>query len=159
MFGLSKLQAALGLIGVLAILGFAAWVWRIDALRAQYRAALVEVVGVLEDVTGEGGISFGEASARIRDVAGERDHYRAELNSTRHALDRQSAAVRSLEEEAERLRALSEENRRIAEATIRERDGWIARFEEASTRAERLTAEEELQRCEEVLDALFEAGF
>lgn len=95
----------------------------------------------------------------IQEIATRRDVYKRERDNFSNSLRNQSNAVVSLQTETRRLRQQSNENLKLAQSMTRQRDGWIRKAKEAATRTERLSAEEEIKRVEEVLDALYENGF
>lgn len=143
------------------------WGFRVDGLRAMHKERIDAVVTQLKSAfEGEAdakGRKFAptaqNAATLVKRLADDRAVFRSERDTARGVLRVQSGKIQTLEQETTRLRQLSEENAKLARKVIEERNVWIKRAREASTRTERLLAEQELAQCEEVLDALFEAGF
>jgi uncharacterized transporter YbjL len=144
------------LAGALAIsLG---WGARVNNLRAYYKAALSEITVTLDEVTSyKKEITIELAPLAVRELAGARDQYKRERNNARDIVRTQSGSIKVYEAETKRLKALSEKNAKQAAALIADRNVWIKKARQASTREARLLAESELRQCEEVLDALYEA--
>lgn len=151
--------SVVGIVAFLALVGSILWGMRVDHLRGEYRDQLVSIGQTLEDATVHEDIDLDQIGQALNQVIADRDHFKRERDNARAVLATQSETIRAYEAETNRLRAISERNAELAAAAIRDRDMWIARAEQASTRTERLSAEEELRQCEEVLNALYEADF
>jgi uncharacterized protein involved in exopolysaccharide biosynthesis len=141
----------------IALLLALAWAARLDHLRSGYKL-LSEAQGAL---LARVSLALPEVDRpKLRnDLPDAIGKIARERENARRTVAEQSASIRRLESETERLAALSAERRRIAEATIRQRDEWIRRAEAAETRTARMSAEQEMEECNAVLDALFAAGF
>lgn len=153
----ARLAAAIGAAMLVAIVATALWGWRVDTLRGRYRALLDGVVLVLEPKLGR--VKYPDIPGAVTGVLEEGEKLRRERDNARAVVKAQSDSITAYEAETQRLTRLSEENRKLAEAVIRERDTWIRRARSAETRTERLSAEQELEECNAVLDALYREGF
>jgi hypothetical protein len=155
---ITGVQRAVGL-GLVAALAIATgWGARVDHLRGRYADQLGQVTATIEKVTGRATTAAG-APIAIEAVGILRDRYRLEREDARATVERQSTSIRGLAAESARQAAIGVQNRKLAEATMRERDAWIARAEAAETRTVRASAETEVAECEQVLDALYADGF
>ncbi len=155
-FATLRRGATIGLIAALLLaLG---WGARVDHLRAGYKAALGRVIVSIDLATGRK-VTADAAPLTIEALGVLRDRYRQERNEARAVVDRQSASIRAAGAETARLADVADSNRRLADATARERDGWIQRARAAETRTQRLSAEAEVEECDAVLDALYRDGF
>lgn len=148
------LMIGMGVALVVALL----WGARVDHLRAGYKAALGKILVSIDVTTGRR-VTADAAPVTIEALGVLRDRYRQERNEARGIVDRQSASIRAAGAETARLAAVADRNRQLADATARERDGWIQRARAAETRTERLSAEAEVEECDAVLDALYRDGF
>lgn len=155
---LSTIRRYLALGLVAALLLALAWGARVDHLRGRYKAAIDSILVSIDLTTGRK-VDAAAAPVTIEAIGVLRDRYRGERNTARAVIDRQTAEIRTAAAETARLAALSERDRKLAEATIRERDVWIQRARAAETRTQRLSAEAELEECNAVLDALYRDGF
>lgn len=108
-----------------------------------------------------GGINVkpGKEVDGVKLVIRQRDEALADKALADRVIDNQSASIAALEDETKAAVAKAARERKLKEDTIRERDMWVRRSREASTRTERLSAEEELAQCEAVLDRLRAQGF
>ncbi len=143
---------------ILALLLTLAWGARVDHLRAGYKAALGKILVSIDVTTGRK-VTADAAPVTIEALGVLRDRYRQERNDARTVVDRQSASIRAAGMETARLAGVADRNRQLADATARERDGWIQRARAAETRTQRLSAEAEVEECDAVLDALYRDGF
>lgn len=164
---LSGLQRGIGVALIVALVCSLIWGFRVDGLRAMHKeridAVVVQLKNSFDGEADDAGRVFKptarNAATLVKRLSDDRNQFRAERDTARNVLNVQSGKIKALTEETQRLQQLSEENAKLARKVIAERDVWIKRAREASTRAERLAAEQELAQCQEVLDALFEAGF
>lgn len=164
----TRLQQVAFISLALALVVALAWGFRVDSLRSTHKERIDAVVVQLKSAF-EGDENLREdrgfkvapknAASLVKRLADDRMTYRAERDSARSVLRLQSGKIIALEEETQRLKRLSEDNAKMARKVIEERNVWIARARAAATRTERLAAEQELVQCQEVLDALFQAGF
>jgi hypothetical protein len=149
---------ALG-IGGLALALSLGWGFRVDHLRGGYKSQLDVIRIAFVDMGEKPKKDGSDLPAIVNKVGAERARYRQERDAARGLVTTQSNSIRTLEKETAEAARESEANlRMIAEAT-RQRDFWIKRARAAETRTERRTAQEELNECEQVLDALYQAGF
>jgi hypothetical protein len=95
----------------------------------------------------------------VRKVGEQRDGYLSDLNDHKAALLSQTQKVIDLGAETQRLRALSLQQAELVRKLTAQRDGWIKKAEQAATRTQRLSHEQEARQCEEAMDALYQAGF
>lgn len=131
---------------------------RNDHLRAGYKARLDTIRIAFRDM-GEKVDGYGNLVPVANKIGAERTRYRRERDEAQAVVDVQSDSIRTLEQEhADAMRQAEQRRKQIAEVT-RQRDAWKARAQSAETRTERLSAEEELRQCEEVLDRLYQRGF
>lgn len=145
----------------LTVLLVAALTWgvRVDHLRSGYKEALDGVARTVATLTGRKVVAYPLLSSEITSIDMDRKEALGERDNARQVLAVQSESIRQYEAETKRLRAISDDRSALAARLIADRARWIAKAQEASTRVERLSAERELQECEEVLDALYAAGF
>jgi len=136
----------------------AAWGARMDHLRAYYHGALDDAAVALTDALGSK-VKSSQIVPAVNRIASDRDQFMRERNNARAVVDQQSAGITALHIETERLAKLSAQDRIYAEAMIKQRNVWIERARLAETRTERRSAEQELEECDAVLNALFDAGF
>lgn len=131
---------------------------RNDHLRAGYKERLDTIVIAFKDMGEKVGGYDGIVPAANK-IGAERTRYKRERDEAQGVVDIQSSSIRALEQESADAQRQAEQHRRqIAEVT-RQRDAWRDRARAAETRTERLSAEEELRQCEEVLDRLYQRGF
>ena len=147
-------RIAIGLV-IAAALG---WVARVDSLRGHYKAQLTEAVATIKRLTGRE-VGYGKISAAIVDIHGEGQQFKRERDNARDVLAVQTESIRRYEAETKRLRQISAEQAQLAARLIADRDKWIAKAKSAATRTARLSAEQELEECNGVLDSLYAAGF
>lgn len=143
------------LIGVIAVL---LWVWRVNDLRASHLNTIDLVVAELKEA-GLGGANRDNVDAVTKTLAEQRNKARAERDTARALVETQSNAILALEKETQEHIENARAQRKMVEEATRQRDIWIARARSASTRTERLSAEEEIRQCEQVLDSLYSQGF
>lgn len=147
-------RAAIGL-GVLLL---AIWAFRVDGLRSDHLQKIDDTVHELKEA-GLAGANRDNVAAVTKTLASQRNQARTERDQARTLVETQSNAITVLQNEtAEYIRNAEAQQRMIAETT-RQRDIWIARARSASTRTQRLSAEEEVKQCEAVLDSLYSQGF
>ncbi|MEZ0495387.1 hypothetical protein [Sphingomonas sp. IW22] len=139
---------------VIALVGALAWGARVDHLRARYLDLLTRITIAIPDRP-----KPDKAPEAIAALVKGRDDARTDRDAARLIVKQQSASIDALAAETDRLVQLGVEQRRLAEATIRQRDEWIRRAQAAETRTERLSAETEMEECNAVLDALYHDGF
>lgn len=156
--GVGWLRLALKFAPWLALALFVGWAARVNHLRGNHLQSLHEVADTLgEALSAKIGVS--QLVPAANRLAGQRDQYLRERENARAVIQRQADSINALHDESERLAKLSEKDRALAKEMIRQRDVWIATAKAASTRTERLSAEQELEQCDAVLNALFDAGF
>lgn len=131
---------------------------RLEHLRAGYADQLGGITQTVEKLTGRK-IKVASVSAEIITIHDEGQRYHRERDNARGVVETQSASIRDYEAETKRLKAISAEKGRLAEKLMADRNVWIAKAKAASTRLEKLSAEQELKECDNVLDSLFAAGF
>lgn len=140
------------------LLALSIWAVRIDGLRGKHLRAVDQTVAVL-DKAGIANVSEANLPQAVELVAAARDKARAERDTARTLVDMQTQSIEHLQAESAAAAREAEANRKLAAAAIQQRDIWIARAKAASTRTERLSAEQEVQQCEQVLDQLYSSGF
>jgi len=155
---ITGVQRTVGLGLVAALVIATGWGARVDHLRGRYADQLGLVTASIEKVTGRATTAAG-APIAIEAVGILRDRYRQEREAARSMIELQAISIRALAAESARQAAIGVQNRKLAEATMRERDAWIERAEAAETRTARASAETEVAECERVLDALYADGF
>lgn len=143
------------------LLAMTAWGWRMDSLREKWRTTAYEITWEVAAVAGidRSKLKPKDAVAKIRGIAEDRDLFRRERDNARGVIDVQSTSIRNYEKETNRMRAISAKQAKLVASLIAQRNVWIQRAKDAGTRTERLTCEEELKETEDVLDALYEAGY
>lgn len=166
--GLGMIQKVLIGIAVAAVLGFVAWAFRVDSLRARHLESLSLIIQPLEKANGVkvGTIKSKNAPAYVKRLATSRDEWkdsglqwRRERDNARGVVEEQSQSIAKFNRETVRLRRISQEEAKKVAALTQERNFWVAEAERAATREERLICEEELAETERALDALFEKSF
>lgn len=136
----------------------AIWAFRVDNLRGKHLDTINEAVFELKEA-GLSGANRKNLAAATKTLHSQRTQALTERNQARALVDTQSASITALENETlEHVRNAKAQQRLVKEAT-RQRDIWIARAKSASTRTERLSAEEEIEQCEMVLNSLYSQGF
>lgn len=151
---LLAIRAAVGL----AFLLLAIWAFRVDSLRADHLETIQGTVKVLVDA-GLAGANRGNLAAATKTLVDQRDLAREERNTARNLVNIQSRSIKALSDETTQYLENAKAQKRLIEETTRQRDLWIKKAKEASTRVERLTAEQELKQCEDVLDSLYAQSF
>ena len=151
-FSYLRLAAFIGIIAALF------WVWRVNDLRASHLETIDQVVTELKEA-GLGGANRGNVAAVTKTLVEQRNTARSERDTARVLVETQSNAILALEKETQEYLQNAREQRKMVEEATRQRDIWIARARNASTRTERLSAEEEIRQCEQVLDSLYSQGF
>lgn len=148
----------LGIGAMVVILALSAWGWRVDGLRADYRQKLDDVVTV---ATKEGGYkTTRDAVDKAFALAvQDRNTARTGLLAAQGLIDVQNNSIVHLQKESEQAAEQADAARKLVASTIKERNAWIDRAKLAETRTSRLTAEQEVAECEQVLDSLYSAGF
>lgn len=147
-------KAGVGLIIALLL----AWGLRVDHLRAGYKQQLDTIRIAFSDI-GEKVSGYDKLAVAVHKVDIDRQRYKRERDAAQGVVEVQSSSIRALEAEtAEAVRQAEQKRKQIAEVT-RQRDAWIARARQAETRTERMSAEKELEQCEQVLDRLYASGF
>lgn len=158
MFGLPNIwKPVAGGAGLIALL-LGAWGLRVDHLRAGYKERLETIRIVLRNV-GEKVDGYNDIPKAVVRIDLERARYRRERDAAQGVVDVQSSSIRALEQETNAAQASAAANRKLIVEVTRQRDAWIARARSAETRTERLSAEEELKQCNDVLDRLYSQGF
>lgn len=153
----TRIAAAIGGAMLFVIIALSLWGWRLDTLRGGYKAALGQANELLATVTLA--IPAAERPRNRQQLPDAVGRLVRERDNARGVVKIQSDSINAYAAETKRLARLGDENRKLAEATVRERDAWIQRAKAAETRTERLSAELELEECNAVLDALYRAGF
>lgn len=146
----------MGGLGIALLLALA-WGFRVDHLRGVY----LDRLNVIRIDLSKVGIKT-PAKNPVNGVAlviEQRKTARAERDTARTLVDVQSSSIERLGRETETAQARAEANRKLANEAARQRDYWIKQARTASTRTQRLSAEEELAECEAVLDSLYSSGF
>lgn len=151
---LLAIRAAIGL----AFLLLAVWAFRVDGLRADHLETIQNTVKVLSDA-GLTGANRSNVAAATKTVVDQRNLAREERDTARKVVDIQSRSIKALSDETTQYIENAKAQKRMIEETTRQRDIWIKKAKEASTRVERLTAEQELKQCEDVLDSLYAQSF
>lgn len=149
-------------LAVLALVATIAMHFRNDGRVRDERDAYRERLSTIRiEFKDRGGINVkpGKEVEGVKLVIRQRDEALADKALADRVIDNQSASIAALEDETKAAVAKAARERKLKEDTIRERDMWIRRSREASTRTERLSAEEELAQCEAVLDRLRAQGF
>lgn len=142
----------------LAFLLLAIWAFRVDGLRADHLQKIDDTVSEFEKA-GLKGANRDNVAAVAKTIVSQRDQARTERDQARTLVDIQSANIKALSDETAEYIRNAQAQKRMIEETARQRDIWIKRAREASTRVERMTAEQELKQCEEVLDSLYAQSF
>lgn len=123
------------------------------------RTAQLDTIRIAFRDMGEKVSGYDDIVPAANKVGAERARYKREREEAQAVVDVQSDSIRALEyERADAMRQAVQRMKQIAEVT-RQRDAWKARAKSAETRTERLSAEEELRQCEEVLDRLYQRAF
>lgn len=157
MIGIS-IWKPVGLVAGIALALSLAWGFRVDHLRAGYKQQLDTIKIAFADI-GEKVSGYDKLPVAVYKLDIQRARYKRERDAAQGVVEVQSSSIRALEAEtAEAVRQSEQRRKQIAEVT-RQRDAWIARARQAETRTERMSAEEELRECEQVLDRLYASGF
>jgi hypothetical protein len=154
-------------LGLLVITAFSLGLnLRLDSLRSYWKGEATTWRGKAEgitvtirDVTNNPRLTVDQAPQAVRDLGAERDRIRDEREAAKGVIIRQGETIRASAAEVERLRKMSNEQRAQIIAIMKQRDHWIRQAEGAATRTQRLSAEAEIQICEEAMNALYQAGF
>lgn len=145
--------------GAAAVLALSlSWGIRVDHLRSVHKDNIDRVVVALRN-GGYDKTTAKLAEQSVVDLVNKRDMARDERDIARKLVEIQSASILHLHEQSEKAAREAEAQRKLIKAALRERDAWIARAKQAETRTERLSAEEELRECEQVLNSLYISGF
>jgi len=144
---------------ILAFALLAGWGARVNQLRGEWQHKTLALVAVVAEVGGVDKLQVKNAGAKVREIGAARDRYRRARDAAQTALLDQTQRVVAMGEETARLRALSDRQAELVRNLTAQRDQWIKRAEQAATRVQRLSFEEEAQQCEEAMDALYQAGF
>ena len=153
---------------ILAVLALVAYIANLRSDAAKWRGRVHEIADVVQEVGGFQGRKKGERAGKlgykdvapgVRKIGARRDEYLRSLNDHKQALLDQSRQIMDLGAETRRLRDLSAQQAAMVRQLKAQRDTWIKRAERASTRTQRLSAEEEVRHAEQALDALYDAGF
>lgn len=134
------------------------WAVRIDGLRAKHKDAVDQMVDVLSKA-GIAHVNEGNLAQAAQILVGQREKAKGDRDVARSMVEIQTTSIAQLEAEKNSAAREAEANRKLAEAAVEQRDMWIARAKAASTRTERLTADQEVQECQKVLDSLYSSGF
>lgn len=135
------------------------WGFRVDHLRAGYKERLDTIRIVLKDI-GENPKTSNEAMAAvIAKVGAQRKMYQVERDNARATVDIQNASISAMQSESEQAAERAAQNRKLIETVTKQRDMWIQRAKSAETRTARLSAQEELNECQRVLNDLYQSGF
>lgn len=135
-----------------------AWGLRVDHLRAGYKQQLATIKIAFEDI-GEKVGGYDKLPVAVYAVDIDRKNLRAERDDARGRVATQTNSIRALEAESKQAIRLAETQRMQIEELTRQRDTWIRVARNASTRTERLSAEEEAKQCEDAMDRLYQQGF
>lgn len=147
------------LVGIgLIVTGLLTYGLRNDHLRAGYKAQLNTIRIAFKDI-GEPVKSDKDIAPAVKKLADARNKARQELSLERSANEIMAGSIKALEQETIAAAQASADHRRRIEQVTKERDRWIARARQAETRMERLTAEQELAECQDVLNELRQSGF
>jgi hypothetical protein len=135
---------------------------------AKWRGRVYEIADVVQEVGGFKGRTKGDRAGKlvykdvvpgVRKIGAQRDQYLQSLNNHKAALLDQSRQIMDLGAETRRLRDLSAQQAALVRKLTAQRNTWIVQRERASTRTQRLSADEEVRAAENALDALYQAGF
>ena len=149
-------------IGVVALIALVWSHFASDARTRQQRDTYQQRLSTIRITFKDNGgikVKAGKEVDGLKLVIRQRDEARADKALADTVIDNQSASIAALENETQQALQTVARERKLKEQTIRERDMWIRRAKEASTRTERLSAEQELAQCEAVLDRLRLQGF
>lgn len=141
----------------LVLVLLALWAARIDALREQHLTTVNDVIVTVEKA-GYRKVTEKNLPASVGLIVAARDTARTERDAARQLVDIQSHSIEQLEQERLAAMRQAEANQKLAREATKQRDLWIARAKSASTRTERLSAEQEVKECEQVLDSLYSSG-
>jgi len=151
---LAKVLGPIILIGLVALAFHMVWTdrdkWKDVATRSAEKA---KEVGQFKQVLPE------DAPSAIEKIGTQKLDLLRKLNDTKEALNDQTFRVLELGQQTQRLRSEADRQRALVQQLTVQRDAWIAKAKAASTRTQRLSAEEEVRQCEEAMDALYQAGF
>lgn len=160
MFNFLNIWKPIGIFGGIAAALLLAWGMRVDHLRAGYKSTLDTIVIAFTDMgekIDDG--DYGKIVVSANKVGAERSRYLREREQERAANVIMADSVRRAGQETEEaLKRAAEYQRRVSKLT-KERDQWIAKAREASTRTERMTAEKEVAECTDALSELWRRGF
>lgn len=151
------LGGALAGLGIATLL-IAGWGARVNHLRAEYKDTLDGIVQTVERL-GKRKLTYGTVTAEIVTIHETGEQFRRERDNARAVVQQQSEAIRVYEAETKRLQAISAEKQKLVAKLIADRNVWIGKARTAASRVEKLTAEQELKECDQVLDAIYEADF
>ncbi len=155
----TKILAGIGIAGLLAVIGLLVWGslehnWRV---KAEDRLNSIRIT--IDTAMGNAKpTSDRDLPSGVKDLAADRNLALSERDQARGVVDLQTASIDRLEQETELAARKSAADQKLIQATLRERDRLIARAKQAETRLDRLTAEQELEECEAVLDSLYRDG-
>lgn len=148
----------LALAGGVAILLFVSLAFRWNSLRAQHLETINNTASVLTDA-GWKNVNERTLQGAVASVLNQRDKARSERDKAVVVIDLQTAGIETMERDAKAARDEAARQKVLIAQTTRERDAWIAKARNASTRTERLSAEQEVAECEGVLNDLYRDGF
>lgn len=136
----------------LAIALLFAWSMRLDHLRAEWRDMALGITAAIADVTGDEGLDPDDAAAKVYSLGVDRDRWRTSSKE-------QTAQIRTLADETERLKKLSAEWREKALVAIAKRDDAIRKLADISIDpGDRADCVAQLRAAEAALDLAFEEG-
>lgn len=143
----------------IALLLVGAWALRVDHLRAGYKDTLDVIVRTVERLGGKKKLTYAKVTAEILTIHADGEQYKRERDNARETVTVQSESIIRLKDESEQARAKAKHLQQLVARLTADRDVWIQRAQEASTRLERLTAEQEAKECDDVLNSIREASF
>ena len=129
-----------------------AWAMRLDHLREGWREMALGITAAISDVTGDAGLDPDDAAAKVYSLGVDRDRWRTSSKE-------QTAQIRTLADETERLKKLSAEWREKALVAIAKRDDAIRKLSQMSINpGDRADCVAQLREAEAALDLAFQEG-
>jgi len=145
-------------LGVILVIGIMLWVQGNQLERAEgYLAAVEAEVQTALDTDED--FKPKELAGEVRLIAEQRDVALREADNLQRTIEDQNAQITALYTQSQRNRAEADRLLAQVQRLTRERDQWIDRAEELSTRTQERSCKVELQETEDALDGLYYRGF
>lgn len=159
MFGLTGIRLGVAITIVIALASFVGWAFRVDHLRADWKAKWQSLNGEAVVVLAAAGRASNNPRLRWREVPDQIEEIAASRKAWKGTAELQSSRIDELANETARLKALNAEARARAQAAIAKRESAIKRLETAAlTPGERADCAKQLFDAEAALDLAWREG-